>query len=141
MIGVVAGVLFLVDQCLKWIAANYWLKPFWITAWFSLRYEQNFGIAWSIPIPYVFLIFLNICLFFVIPFFLMRQLDLQQKIAQVLMGFLLAGAMGNIFDRLYHGYVIDYISIGFWPVFNLADALLSLSIFLIIVFYGRIRRV
>jgi lipoprotein signal peptidase len=36
--------------------------------------------------------------------------------------------------------VIDYIAIGTFPVFNLADSLLTVGIFLILVFYGRIHR-
>ena len=42
---------------------------------------------------------------------------------------LLAGALGNIYDRLRHGFVIDYISI--WPLrrifFNLADVLIAVG--------------
>ncbi|MBI2936137.1 MAG: signal peptidase II [Chloroflexi bacterium] len=34
----------------------------------------------------------------------------------------LGGAIGNLIDRLWHGYVIDFIALGWWPVFNLADA-------------------
>lgn len=33
-----------------------------------------------------------------------------------------AGALGNLYDRLHYGYVIDYLDFRFWPVFNLADA-------------------
>jgi lipoprotein signal peptidase len=33
----------------------------------------------------------------------------------------LAGALGNLTDRLIHGAVVDFVSLGWWPVFNLAD--------------------
>jgi signal peptidase II len=33
----------------------------------------------------------------------------------------LAGALGNLADRLIHGAVVDFVSLGRWPVFNLAD--------------------
>jgi signal peptidase II len=29
--------------------------------------------------------------------------------------------LGNLLDRLVHGYVVDFVDIGFWPIFNLAD--------------------
>ncbi|HLW59926.1 MAG TPA: signal peptidase II [bacterium] len=37
-------------------------------------------------------------------------------------GLIVGGALGNIFDRLRFGYVIDYVDVHVWPVFNLADA-------------------
>jgi signal peptidase II len=33
----------------------------------------------------------------------------------------LAGALGNLVDRLIHGAVVDFVSLGRWPAFNLAD--------------------
>lgn len=35
--------------------------------------------------------------------------------------FVLAGAFGNLFDRIFMGYVVDFIDLKIWPVFNLAD--------------------
>ena len=35
---------------------------------------------------------------------------------------IIAGAVGNLFDRLVFGYVIDFIDLVFWPVFNIADS-------------------
>jgi signal peptidase II len=39
-------------------------------------------------------------------------------------GAALGGATGNLLDRLYRGAVVDFVAIGPWPVFNLADAAL-----------------
>jgi signal peptidase II len=36
----------------------------------------------------------------------------------------IGGATGNVLDRLYRGAVVDFVAIGPWPVFNLADAAL-----------------
>ncbi|MBE0467694.1 MAG: signal peptidase II, partial [Candidatus Desulforudis sp.] len=36
-------------------------------------------------------------------------------------GLLLGGALGNLADRIRYGKVVDFIDLGFWPVFNLAD--------------------
>lgn len=33
----------------------------------------------------------------------------------------LGGATGNLLDRLVRGHIVDFIEIGFWPVFNVAD--------------------
>lgn len=40
---------------------------------------------------------------------------------RVALGLQLGGAMGNFLDRLIHGYVVDFIDISFWPIFNIAD--------------------
>jgi signal peptidase II len=34
---------------------------------------------------------------------------------------LLAGALGNLIDRAWHGYVVDFLHVPHWPVFNVAD--------------------
>jgi signal peptidase II len=33
----------------------------------------------------------------------------------------LGGATGNLLDRLWRGHIVDFIEIGFWPIFNVAD--------------------
>jgi signal peptidase II len=42
-----------------------------------------------------------------------------------------AGAIGNLVDRLARGYVVDFVHVRFWPVFNLADALVVAGIALL----------
>ncbi|MBS3144153.1 signal peptidase II [Candidatus Woesearchaeota archaeon] len=41
---------------------------------------------------------------------------------QLALGFLLGGTLGNLLDRVFYGYVIDFIHVPFWPSFNLADS-------------------
>jgi signal peptidase II len=41
--------------------------------------------------------------------------------AQIALGAVLGGATGNLLDRVRLGAVVDFIDVGFWPVFNLAD--------------------
>jgi len=42
--------------------------------------------------------------------------------------FVVAGAFGNLGDRLAHGYVIDFIHVTYWPIFNVADACIVLGL-------------
>lgn len=39
-----------------------------------------------------------------------------------------AGALGNIIDRVRFGYVNDFIDVGFWPIFNIADSSISIAL-------------
>jgi signal peptidase II len=50
------------------------------------------------------------------------------------LGFIFGGAIGNLIDRLIYGHVIDFIAFSFWPIFNLADSMITIgSIMLIII--------
>ena len=40
---------------------------------------------------------------------------------------ILGGAMGNLFDRIVYGYVIDFIDLRVWPVFNIADSAITIG--------------
>ena len=48
------------------------------------------------------------------------------------LGFILGGAAGNLIDRIRMGYVVDYVSIGPWPTFNLADIAIAVGAVLIV---------
>jgi len=39
-----------------------------------------------------------------------------------------AGAIGNMLDRMMFGCVLDFIAVGFWPAFNLADCFITLGV-------------
>ncbi len=107
---------------------------------FNLHIEHNPGIAFSINLPYYLLLFLNIVLFGGIVFYLLKNLNLKRFLSIFTIALLSAGAMGNLIDRIRLGYVIDFISVGSFPVFNLADSFITIAIFLLLLFYDRIRR-
>ena len=48
-------------------------------------------------------------------------------------GLIVGGALGNLFDRIKDGAVVDFISVGWWPAFNVADSSISVGMFLLIV--------
>ena len=43
------------------------------------------------------------------------------------LGLILGGAAGNLFDRIRFGYVIDFLDFRIWPVFNMADACITIG--------------
>ena len=48
-------------------------------------------------------------------------------------GIMLAGAVGNLTDRIRLGFVVDFIDIGAWPIFNLADSYITTGIAILVV--------
>jgi len=46
---------------------------------------------------------------------------------------ILAGAIGNLIDRVLYGYVIDFIDFRIWPVFNIADSAITIGTILILI--------
>ena len=50
------------------------------------------------------------------------------------MSMLLGGALGNLISSLAQGYVTDFVSVGNFPVFNVADA--SISVGVVVLFFG-----
>ena len=61
------------------------------------------------------------------------QVPADERLLRLGMGLQLGGATGNLIDRLFHGYVLDFISIGEFPVLNLADASLLVGLALLVI--------
>ena len=59
------------------------------------------------------------------------------RATSIALGFLLGGALGNLLDRLRHGFVVDFVDLGIgdfrWYTFNVADAAISIAIVSLIV--------
>jgi signal peptidase II len=55
---------------------------------------------------------------------LWRSLPVNRALIRLSLGLLLAGAVGNLLDRMRFGYVIDFVSVEFisWPAFNVSDS-------------------
>ena len=44
------------------------------------------------------------------------------------LGLILGGTIGNLIDRLHFGYITDFIDIGIWPAFNIADSAITVGV-------------
>lgn len=60
------------------------------------------------------------------------QLPRQNLAVQISIGLIVGGALGNLIDRILLGYVIDFIQVGWWPVFNVADSAISVGAILLV---------
>ena len=123
-------VLLFLDQYTKnYIITNYALGTSHKIApglWFT--YVQNTGTLWGLfrgAGANAAFIWLSVIAFGLLIFFFDQFKTTIEKIAYTL---LLAGLWGNLLDRGVHGFVIDFIDLGWWPVFNIADSCILVGI-------------
>lgn len=97
----------------------------------ELQYFENTGIAFSLfRDRKAFILITGFLVLAVILFFLFRvPQDRKFRIVHVLMAALVAGALGNILDRIRYDYVVDFISFVLinYPIFNVADCYIVVS--------------
>lgn len=55
----------------------------------------------------------------------------QNRLYTVSLSLILAGALGNLIDRVCLGYVIDFFDFRVWPVFNVADSAITVGVILL----------
>jgi signal peptidase II len=65
--------------------------------------------------------------------FSFRNSAAQSRTVRIAFGAIAGGAIGNIADRLHYGYVVDFIDLRWWPVFNVADSCITIGVALLIV--------
>ena len=62
-----------------------------------------------------------------------RDLSARSRLVRLAFGAILGGALGNIVDRFHYTYVVDFIDLRWWPVFNVADSCISIGVGLLII--------
>jgi signal peptidase II len=132
---VIAFLVLAADQLSKWwIGANFYPgQSVPETGFFRLTYAQNTGAAFSIfhgktDILAVVSI-MGVILLLVYAFYVYRRFPyLNTRLNRIALGLMLGGTIGNLIDRLWLHYVRDFIDVGPWPVFNIADSSLVVGI-------------
>lgn len=140
----VAAVAILLDQGSKlWIVRT--LGPETMTNFINLMgdrvrfaYSHNTGVAFSLFQGHPELLLVVALLIVAAAVYIYRtQLPNERPYIQFIMGLIMGGAFGNIIDRIRLGYVVDFIQVGWWPIFNLADSSISVGAVLLIVHFLR----
>ena len=93
-----------------------------LTGWFDIHHVTNTGAAFGLfqrGRPVFAVVSILVCLAIL---FYCRYLEDGQWLVRLSLGLQLAGALGNLIDRVRVGHVIDFLDVQVWPVFNLADA-------------------
>lgn len=133
-------ILVIIDQLIKFIIistiASSGVTISLIPGVLELSYVENIGAAWGLIPTRIFLIGLDIMIIFaIIKLSTNKQYELEENVK---LGFslVLAGGIGNLLDRIFRGYVIDYIDINKildYPVFNFADICIVVGIILVFI--------
>ncbi|OCG38618.1 signal peptidase II [Gilliamella sp. Imp1-6] len=133
-----AIIVFIIDIASKfWILNNFSLfESVNLLPFFSITYVRNIGAAFSIfEGQRMMLAAIALIISAVIVHMLYRNTR-QQKLENLSLSMILGGALGNLFDRLYHGFVIDFLDVNFgdwhYPTFNIADCAICVGIGLFI---------
>lgn len=134
LISVISFFLFLIDRASKYIALNKFHDDgiYLFGKLIFIKLEKNIGIAFSIPLPEILSIILIILITLLLFFIFTNSIKTQNKLQSTLLLFIIIGALSNLLDRFLYGFVIDFISIYKFPVFNIADAMISCSTILYI---------
>ena len=111
-----------------------------IPNFFNIMYVRNTGAAFSImENSRVLFIVIGIVAIYLIWRFFIKDKQLNNYYI-VIYSMLIAGIIGNMIDRILYGYVIDYLSFNIFgysfPVFNLADTFIVVSIIMLIIYEG-----
>jgi len=107
---------------------------------FRITYIHNPGAAFGLHIaPSTFHAVFNAVASIVISYFLVT-LPKKEYWPRIALALVLAGALGNLVDRLRIGEVIDFIQVGLsdrliWPIFNVADMGVSTGVVLLMLFF------
>lgn len=103
---------------------------------FSFTYVQNRGAAFGIlQGARVFFVIITIALLVFVLIYLIRKKP-HSYLEKTALSFIVGGALGNFIDRVFLGYVRDFISADFinFPVFNVADCFVCIGAALYIIF-------
>lgn len=152
---ILGGVILLVvaaDQLTKWWIIEWWKTTnplggvLWDVGFLRIIYLQNTGAAFGI--------FQGFNLVFVVVYFIVlvvivtiiaryhhHPYFVKSLMPRLIAGLILGGMTGNLIDRIRFGHVTDFVDFKIWPVFNVADSALTLSIILscvyLIFYWGR----
>ena len=126
--------LVILDQITKALVINFFnlYDSVALLPMINLTFVVNYGFAFGLlNNPSLNQILVSLVILVIIVYFLYLLIKTQDKIFQLTLTLILAGALGNFIDRIFRGFVIDFIDIYIgkyhWPAFNIADSCITVG--------------
>ena len=120
---------FVLDRVTKKLVLNFFFERKFL---FNFQLNQNFVFGWSLSKAMI-IIFASVTIVALF-FFLIQTVRKQREEMFFLYLLIILGAFSNLLDRLLYGGVVDFIDLYFFPVFNLADIMITAGVILLVVF-------
>ena len=112
-----------------------------IPGFFNLTHVRNRGAIFGFfshsdsRILYIFLTLVSVAALGLVIYYFFKT-PVSERLMKISLSLILAGALGNLIDRLFRGHVIDfldfYVKDWHWPSFNVADSCITVGAFLLI---------
>ena len=137
--GIISLIIIASDQISKiLIASNFTgnTRKILIPHIINIVYRKNTGAAFSILSDHVVLLGLISVLFCVAVIIFYIKKKPAHPLFKTALALIFAGALGNGIDRIFRGYVVDFIETAFmnFPVFNIADISITIGAALLIIY-------
>ena len=80
-----------------------------------------------------FFVFFSVIVIIIVFCYLRKKIPEKERFLQFAVGLLLGGTIGNLIDRILFGAVTDFIDFRIWPVFNIADSVVTVSVAIFVI--------
>ena len=146
IVPLLAVVVFAADQVTKYLVSTglsigqAWMPIDWLVPFLVVRHVRNSGAAFGI-FPAAGPIFLGIAVIVVIGIvvYYYSRIHTAPMWVRFSIGLMLGGAIGNMIDRVRFGFVVDFIDLGWFPVFNVADSCIVVGVTMLAIYMAFIQ--
>ena len=136
---IVALIIVALDQLTKWLVVTNipyggsWSPWDWLTPYARFVHWSNTGVAFGM-LQGMNPVFIGLAVLVsgaIIYYY--QQVDRQDWLIRLALMMELGGAIGNLVDRIQYGHVVDFVSVGRFPVFNIADACITVGVVVLLI--------
>ncbi len=136
---IIAAVIVVLDQFTKWLVVSNlepgetWVPWVWLAPYARIVHWWNTGVAFGMlqGMNLVFIILACMVSLGIIYYYTLVPADDKWLRAALILE--LGGAVGNLVDRIRYGHVVDFVSVGNFPVFNVADSCITIGVFVLLI--------